>query len=111
MKVKSPHATAGIGKLHGYLGHFSKPQHINRGHNSDPVGDLVLPSDKRRQRLHEEFVAGVAKDAEAGRNPGTQEVKERPLSRDELLQKRLDAAAKRAEDSSAKNMNIPVWSR
>ena len=36
MKVKTPHQTAEIGKLHGYLGHFAQPRHINRGHNDLP---------------------------------------------------------------------------
>jgi hypothetical protein len=36
--MKTAHETAGIGKNHRYLGHFAKPMHINRGHNSDPMG-------------------------------------------------------------------------
>lgn len=80
MKIKSPAQTAQLGHTHAYLGHFAKAKHINRGHNSDPAGDLSLPSDKRRQRLHEEFVAGAVKDAEAGLNPGTKQSKDRPLT-------------------------------
>lgn len=109
MKIKSAHETAGIGPGHRYLGHFAKPKYINQGHNSDPVGDLALPSDKRRQRLHEEFVAGVVKDAEAGLNPGTQQPSERPLTKEEKLQKRIDAVSKRVDDS--KNQSIPVWTK
>lgn len=77
MKVKSAHATAGIGKLHGYLGHFAKPKHINRGHN-DLKNDYEvlnqmqrdrseggLPSDQERQRLARERAQGARQEAEA----------------------------------------------
>lgn len=43
MKVKSAHATAGIGSGHSYLGHFAKPHNINRGHNTDPMNEEVVP--------------------------------------------------------------------
>ena len=95
MKIKSPAETAQLGKSHAYLGHFAKAKHINRGHNSDPVGDLSLPSDKRRQRLHEEFVAGAVKDAEAGLNPGTKQPKDRTLSQAEQTSKEAISAGAR----------------
>lgn len=46
MKIKSPHETAGIGKLHGYLGHFAQARHINRGHNDTPMRGKVYSDTK-----------------------------------------------------------------
>jgi 4-aminobutyrate aminotransferase-like enzyme len=41
MKVKTAAETAGLHEGHNYLGHFKQAKHINRGHNSNGVIDLV----------------------------------------------------------------------
>lgn len=106
MKIKTAAQTANLGKAHAYLGHFAKAKHINRGHNTDPVGNLSdvraqggMPSDQQRERLHRQKVADAVKDAEAGiTSPPIRELSDREK-----------AVIKRVDDS--KMQNIPVWSR
>lgn len=76
MKVKSPHATAGIGKLHGYLGHFAQPKHVNRGHNSDKIARGKVYSDSKPK-----YDSGFGLPT-AQHNADEEIMKEAPESRD-----------------------------
>jgi hypothetical protein len=118
MKVKSAHETAGIGKGHKYLGHFAQPKYINRGHNSDRIvvtndepagprenvlkGDEPVANKISQQRLYDQMGEGIVKQRQRDEDATIK-------AADELRKQR--AAAKRAEDSSSKNMNVPVWNR
>lgn len=105
MKIKSPHETAGIGKLHGYLGHFAKAKHINRGHNSDGLIKGPMSDKEAAGQVPQVVVTAKKMTADEASAYDAAQAKETSQRAKEA------AAAKRAEDSQSKFQRVPVWSR
>lgn len=113
MKFKSAHTTAGIGKLHGYLGHFAQPKHINRGHNSDPIPRVTITAkrmtpaearayDEAQQRENEKQLPSAGdRQFDAGMSE-VMRAKELQKTYDKAGQDAVDLKTKRASEGKIK---------
>jgi len=64
MKVKDPtESCGGMTKEHSYIGHFKNPEHLNRGHNTDPMGF-------KQKEAYKEATGGSIDDSEVKEQRG-----------------------------------------